>query len=172
MQPGSYAHVCSATDNKCVLQMLALMLPQTYNNLMHKTAAVAGNFVPFGTYCLMLSDIVRVVDSTSEPQLLQITVQQLLGGAEQLGQQNQAAPYVLQRLLSDHCSSSYTAALRNALHSMVPVLFMGGHTSDYQSILVQRQSATGMLLAAIAFCCWYSSLDHSSQMLAAAYGYL
>jgi hypothetical protein len=126
------------------MQALALLMPKDLRNLIAKTAGVAGSFVPFGTFCLMLGDVIRVVDSSANPELLHITVQQLFGSTQQLSASQGAAPFVLQHLLTDHHISSYKSVLATAAASMVPLLFMGGRASDYQPVLIQRQTAQGM----------------------------
>lgn len=77
----------------------------------------------------MLGDVVRVVNCAAKPQLLQLTVQQLLGATNQMSQHNDSALFVLSRALSDHCCTSYITGLQTAAKSMVPVLFMGGQAS-------------------------------------------
>ena len=109
---------------------------------MNKTVQVAGNFVPFGTVCLMLGDAVRIIDSTAQPQLLQTTESQLFNSIQRAGGDEESAPLVIQCFLVDHRVQSYKNVLRTALQSMVPLLFMGGKVSDYQPMVVQRQSPT------------------------------
>ena len=91
----------------------------------------------------MLNDVVRIIDSATNPQLLQLTVGQMFSGAKQIGQSKESAPFVLQRFLYDHAIAEYKSMLRNAISSMVPLLFMGGHVSDYQPLLVERQTPNG-----------------------------
>ena len=122
------------------------MLPGFLQQLVSRTAQVAGNFVPFGTFCLMLGDAVRVIDSAAQPQLLQITVSQLLKGVQRVGKNEDSAPLVIQRFLVDHHIQSYKNVLRTAIQSMVPLLFMGGKISEYQPMLVQRQTQHGVYL--------------------------
>ena len=91
----------------------------------------------------MLNNMVRIIDSAADSQLLQLTVGQLFSGAQQIGQSKESAPFVLQRFLGDHAIAGYKSMLRDAISSMVPLLFMGGHVSDYQPLLVERQTAHG-----------------------------
>lgn len=126
-----------------VLQALACVLPQSLSDLLHRTSAVSSSFVPFGTYCLMLNDSVRIIDSAANPRLLHITISQLFSGAKELGQNAESAPFVLKRFLHDHAIAAYKGMLHNAISSMVPLLFMGGHVSDYQPLLVERQTPNG-----------------------------
>ncbi len=119
-------------------------MPESLQRVLDQTACVAGNFVPFGTYCLILGDAVRIIDSSQSPQLLQLTVQQLFLGAKAVGQSSDVAPMiVMQRLICDHRIAAYKTMLRNAISSMVPLLFMGGKIDDYQPKLVQRQTPNG-----------------------------
>ena len=120
------------------------MLPGFLQQLVNRTAQVAGDFVPFGTFCLTLGDAVRIIDSTAQPQLLQITVAQLLKGVQRVGTDEDSAPLVIQRFIVDHRIQSYKNVLRAAVQSMVPLLFMGGKVADYQPMLVQRQTQHGV----------------------------
>ena len=137
--PSTAAHLRVLSDP----QALAFMLPGFLQQLVNKTAQVAGDFVPFGTFCLMLADAVRIIDSTAQPQLLQITVSQLFKSVQRVGGDEESAPLVIQRFLVDHRVQSYKNVLRTAIQSMVPLLFMGGKISDYQPMLVQRQTPNG-----------------------------
>lgn len=119
-------------------------MPQWFQDVLDRTASVSSRFAPFGTYCLLLNDVVRVIDSRASPQLLHLTIAQLFSGVKQIGQTEHGSSFVLRRFLSDHGIANYKGMLRNAISSMVPLLFMGGHVSDYQPLLVQRQTANGM----------------------------
>lgn len=59
-----------------------------------QTARVAGSFVPLGTYCLILGDAVRVVDSRKSPQLLRLGMQHLFRAAQTIGQSSETASMV------------------------------------------------------------------------------
>ncbi|DBA69366.1 TPA: hypothetical protein ACH3X2_012940 [Trebouxia sp. C0005] len=128
-----------------VAKALACLLPKSLTDLLHRTSSVSSSFAPFGTYCLMLNNMVRIIDSAADSQLLQLTVGQLFSGAQQIGQSKESAPFVLQRFLGDHAIAGYKSMLRDAISSMVPLLFMGGHVSDYQPLLVERQTAHGIV---------------------------
>ena len=122
------------------------MLPGFLQQLVDRTAQVAGSFVPFGTFCLMLGSAVRIIDSTAQPQLLQTTVSQLLKHVQCVGNSEDSAPLVIHRFLVDHRMQSYKNVLTTAIQSVRPLLFMGGKTSDYQPMLVQRQTQKGVFL--------------------------
>ena len=121
-------------------------MPASLQRVFDLTAEVAGQFLPFGTYCLMFGDAVRIIDSSQDPQLLQLTAQQLSRGALTVGQSSDIAPMVvMQRFISDHRIAEYKLMLRNAVSSMVPLLFMGGKIEDYQPRLIQRQTPSGKM---------------------------
>ena len=122
------------------------MLPAFLQRTISRTSQVAHNFVPFGSFALMLGSAVRIVDSLTQPQLLHLTVSQLLKGIQRVGQQESDAPFIIQRLLLDHRITTYKHELRSSIQSMVPLLFMGGKISDYQPMLIQRQTHNGKTL--------------------------
>lgn len=99
-----------------VLQALGItMMP--LGLLLHRAASVAGGFAPFGTYCLMLSDAISVIDSIAQPKLLQTTGAQLFKVVQNVGESRGAAPLIVQRFLTDHDIQSYKDVLQNVLQN-------------------------------------------------------
>ena len=121
-----------------------MAVPRLWQKAITHTATAAGQFVPFGTCCLILENTVRMVDSAEALPLLGSTVKQLFQEAAHVGRQGEeAAMLVMQHFICDHGMAAYTRVLRNAMDSLVPVLFMGGQVQDYESKVIQRQTPTG-----------------------------
>lgn len=139
--------ICAARHSFPIfLQVLSKILPKTWQNLLLHPVNLACTMTPFGSYCLMSGHVVRLVDSATQPQLLQITFDQLFSKVRVISEKANAAQSVWQRFLSDHRLQSYKDGLHTSLSSMIPILFMGGKISDYQPMLLQRQTADGETL--------------------------
>ena len=111
---------------------------------------VAKDFVPFGTFCLLLNDKVKVINGMGTSDALAITAKQIFEAAFRIGQSGGAAPFVLRRLLDDHFISEYCSKLQQAVSDLHPVLFFGGTSDDYQQVVMQRQHAEGKLMSFIS----------------------
>ena len=79
----------------------------------------------------------------TQPQLLHLTVSQLIKGIQRVAKEETGAPIVIQRLLLDHRISTYKDELRSSIQCTIPLLFMGGKIADYQPMLIQRQTQKG-----------------------------
>ncbi|KAA6417639.1 MAG: hypothetical protein FRX49_12431 [Trebouxia sp. A1-2] len=133
------------TQIPAIAKVLSKILPKTWQNLLLHPVNLACTMTPFGSYCLMSGHVVRLVDSATQPQLLQITFDQLFSKVRVISEKANAAQSVWQRFLSDHRLQSYKDGLHTSLSSMIPILFMGGKISDYQPMLLQRQTADGVI---------------------------
>lgn len=111
-----------------------MMMSLALQQLVHRIATVAVGFAPFGTYCLMLGDEIRIIDSIAQPKLLQFTESQLFKAVQNVGKSRGAAPVVQQRFLTEHDIQSYKDVLQTANQSMVPLLFMDGTNRIAQSV--------------------------------------
>lgn len=102
----------------------------------------------------MLGDTVKLVDTCnpSNSTALQMTAQQLLEGMVVIGRKKKGDYPVRSRLTSDHSIVRYQDGLQAALCSMVPLLFLGGHVSDYQPELVQYYVDQGAASVCSQFC--------------------
>ena len=130
---------------------MSSILPRNLQKCLSNMLTVAKDFVPLGTFCLLLVDRVKVIRDMSTSDALAITARQMLEGAFHIGQRGASAPFVLQRLLSDHYITGYHSRLGEAVSRMHPVLFFGGTSDDYEQVVVQRQTVDGE--PAI---CWWS----------------
>ena len=182
MSPGTcYKHVggscftlleatCSIADKycrqRCLLdaQVLSAMLPGNMHRCISSMLAVAKDFVPLGTFCLLLVDKVKVINSMANSDALAITARQMFEAAFQIGQNGAAAPFVLNRFLNDHSMTEYHSKLSQAVADMHPVLFFGGKSDDYEQVVMKRNAVDGKLLFCLLHVTHWSSRGTSKPV--------
>ena len=112
---------------------------------------VAKDFVPVGTFCLILIDKVKVINNMSTSDALAISARQMFASALSLSQSGTSGLFVLQRFLADHDMTGYYSKLKQAASELHPMLFFGGSPDDYEQVIMQRQSAEGELATSVMF---------------------